>query len=497
MLRDDLIAGEELRETESELRGRWPTGADADFEDAIEFHESLPGRKRFSEVLESADDPLLQPRAGVPRLDDQVELLRYLETEGGADLLPTTIDSYTRDNEYEKAAEGLADARDSDEDTLNGFPAVNHGVDACRDLIRSVDAPVEVRHGTPDARLLAIVTLAGGFQSFEGGPISYNIPYTKEHDLEETIGHWQFVDRLCGAYTERGVRINREPFGPLTGTLVPPAIAIAVMILEGLLAATQGVRSLTLGYGQVGNVVQDVAALRALRDLGEEFLPDDGVVTTVFHEWMGGFPPDEARANGVIGLGGATAALARPDKVITKSPQEFRGVPTREANAAGLRTTRQLIDMMLEQDIVIDGIDEEQEIIERTARSLVETVFSHGDGDVAQGTVAAFESGALDVPFAPSDSAAAAVHPATDDDGRVRVLEWGDLAVPDEIKEIHGARLGQRAQTEGRSRSFRMVADDVDAISDGKLIGRPTAGDGDTGGPGDGLGPQGGESDAD
>jgi len=497
MLRDELIAGEQLRETESELRGRWPTGADADFEDAIEFHESLPGHKRFAEVLESADDPLLQPRAGIPRLDDQVELLRYLETEGGADLLPTTIDSYTRDNEYEKAHEGLADARDSGDDTLNGFPAVNHGVEACRDLIRSVDAPVEVRHGTPDARLLAIVTLAGGFQSFEGGPVSYNIPYTKEHDLEETIEHWQFVDRLCGAYTERGVRINREPFGPLTGTLVPPAIAIAVMILEGLLAATQGVRSLTLGYGQVGNVVQDVAALRALRDLGEEYLPDDVVATTVFHEWMGGFPPDEARANGVIGLGGATAALARPDKVITKSPQEFQGVPTREANAAGLRTTRQLVDMMLEQEIVIDGIDEEQEIIERTARSLVETVFSHGDGDVAQGTVAAFESGALDVPFAPSDSAAAAVLPARDDDGRVRVLEWGDLAVPDEVKEIHGARLDQRARTEGRSRSFRMVADDVDAISDGKLIGRPTASDGDTSGPGDGLGPQGGESDAD
>jgi len=238
-----------------------------------------------------------------------------------------------------------------------------------------------------------MVTLAGGFQSFEGGPISYNIPYTKEHSLAETIEHWQFVDRLCGAYTERGVTINREPFGPLTGTLVPPSIAITVMLIEGLLAATQGVRSLTLGYGQVGNLVQDVAALRALRSLGEEYLPEEVTVTTVFHEWMGGFPPDEARASGVIGLRGATAAVAKPDKVITKSPRSSRASPTKEANASGLRTTRQLIDMLIEQDIDLGGIDDEQALIERTTRALMDAVFEAGDGDVVQGVINAFDSG--------------------------------------------------------------------------------------------------------
>ena len=320
MPRDQRLAGEELQRLANDLRDEWPTGREVDFAEAVDFHESLPPGKQFAPVLESADRPLLQPRAGVPTLEAQIDLLRYLEEQGGADLLPTTIDSYTRDNEYEKAEEGLAASRNGDADELNGFPAVNHGVEDCRRLVRALDTPIEVRHGTPDARLLAMVTLAGGFQSFEGGPISYNIPYTKGHSLAETIEHWQFVDRLCGAYAGRGVVINREPFGPLTGTLVPPSIAIAVMLVEGLLAATQGVRSLTLGYGQVGNVVQDVAALRALRSLGEEYLPDEVTVTTVFHEWMGGFPPDEARASGVIGLGGVTAAVAKPDKVITKSP---------------------------------------------------------------------------------------------------------------------------------------------------------------------------------
>jgi methylaspartate mutase epsilon subunit len=470
---DTKLAAEELQRLASELRDEWHTGRAVDFEEAIAFHESLPRSKQFATVLESADAPLLQPRAGVPCLEAQIELLRYLQDEGGADLLPTTIDSYTRDNEYEKAEAGLAASRNSETDELNGFPAVNHGVEDCRRLVRALDAPIEVRHGTPDARLLAMVTLAGGFQSFEGGPVSYNIPYTKGRGLVETIEHWQFVDRLCGAYTDRGVTINREPFGPLTGTLVPPSIAITVMLVEGLLAATQGVRSLTLGYGQVGNLVQDVAALRALRSLGEEYLPDEVTVTTVFHEWMGGFPPDEARANGVIGLGGATAAVAKPDKVITKSPQEFQGVPTKEANAAGLRTTRQLIDMLVEQDIDLGGIGDERDLIERTTHALMDAVFDAGDGDVARGVIAAFDSGALDVPFAPSNAAAGAVLPARDDDGRVRMFEFGNLAVPDEIKRIHASRLGERARTEGRDQSFRMVADDVDAISDGQLIGRP------------------------
>ncbi len=473
MLADEPIPSEELRRIDAEIRAEWPTGDAVDFEEAIAYHGELPPEKRFAEVLESADRPLLQPRAGVPRLREQIELLEYLHGEGEADLLPTTIDSYTRDNEYGKARTGLEEARETGEDTLNGFPAVNHGVEGCRELIEAVDAPIEVRHGTPDARLLAAITFAGGFRSFEGGPISYNIPYTKEHDLAETIEHWQFVDRLAGAYTDRGVRINREPFGPLTGTLVPPSIAIAIGIVEGLLAATQGVRSITLGYGQVGNVVQDVAALRALRSLGEEYLPAEVTLTTVFHEWMGGFPPDEARANGVISLGGMTAAIAAPDKVITKSPQEFRGVPTKEANAAGLRTTRQVIDMAIEQRIEIDGIPEERALIERESRCLLDAIFDHGDGDVARGVVRAFESGALDVPFAPSDSARAAILPARDDDGRVRLFEFGELAMDQEIREIHAARLSKRAETEGREQSFRMVADDVDAISDGRLIGRP------------------------
>ena len=122
---------------------------------------------------------------------------------------------------------------------MNGFPAVNHGVSNCRKVIESVNTPVQVRHGTPDARLLTEITYAGGFTSYEGGGISYNLPYCKDVPMERTITDWQYVDRLTGYYEELGVSINREPYGPLTGTLVPPCISHAVAIIEALLAAEQ------------------------------------------------------------------------------------------------------------------------------------------------------------------------------------------------------------------------------------------------------------------
>ena len=155
------------------------------------------------------------------------------------------------------------------------------------------------------------------------------------------------MDRLTGLYEENGVSINREPYGPLTGTLVPPCVSHAVAIIEALLAAEQGVKNITVGYGQCGNLIQDVAAIQTLEELTEEYLKkygyDDVVVTTVLHQWMGGFPADEAKAFGVISLGSTIAALSKATKVIVKTPHEAIGIPTKEANAAGLRCTKPVL----------------------------------------------------------------------------------------------------------------------------------------------------------
>lgn len=459
----------------------WPTGREVDLDEAVAYQKAIPMDKRFQSKLDMAirkDITLIQPRAGVPLIEEHIRLLRHLETEGGADLLPTTIDAYTRLNRYEDAQHGIEESEASGKAMLNGFPAVNHGVAGCRRVTSAVNSPVQVRHGTPDARLLAEITLAGGFTSFEGGGISYNIPYAKNVSMEHTLLTWQYVDRLTGYYEERGISINREPFGPLTGTLVPPCVSNAVAIIEALVAAEQGVRNITVGYGQCGNLVQDVAAIHALREQVKEYLERFGYtdcnVSTVLHQWMGGFPQDEARAFAVICWGSAAAALAKATKVIVKTPHEAMGVPTMEANAAGLRATSQLIHMLADQKMVDDSVlREEVDQIKREVWCIIEKTLELGEGDIAVGTVRAFQAGVIDVPFAPSRMNAGKIMPARDHYGAVRMLDCGNLPFTKDIKDFHREKIAQRAKFEGREVSFQMSIDDIYAISKSRLVGRP------------------------
>jgi len=467
-IRQDVLAG-------------WPTGSEVDFEEAVSYQQSIAAKKRFSVKLDRADQEgqtLIQPRAGVALPDDHIQLLQYLETEGEADLLPSTIDSYTRHNRYQEAQTGIEESKKYKRSLLNGFPAVNHGVAVCRKVTSSVKSPVQVRHGTPDARLLTEISVAGGFTSYEGGGISYNIPYAKEHSLDQTIYDWQYCDRLIGLYEEAGVTINREPFGPLTGTLVPPCISHAVAVLESLLAAAQGVKHLTVGYGQCGNIIQDVAAIKSLKRVTERYLREYGfgdvIVTTVLHQWMGGFPQDESKAFGVISWGAAAAALAGATKVIVKTPHEAMGVPTKEANAMGLKATRQVVSMLSDQKLLnIKEVEDEVAVIEAEVKAILDATLEIGNGDFAQGTVRAFAAGLIDVPFAPSKFNAGKLLPARDMTGAVRILDCGRLPFPDDLKKFHRDKLEERGKAERRPVTFQMVVDDIYAIGKGYLVGHP------------------------
>ncbi len=473
---DDLFFAER-----KEVLKQWPTGQSVNFDEAVKYQKAIAEKRRFGNKLAEADksgETLIQPRAGVALYEEHIKLLKYLETEGEADLLPTTVDSYTRLNRYTEAQTGIEKSKETGRSMLNGFPIVNYGVDICRMVTSSLDSPVQVRHGTPDARLLTEISIAGGFTSYEGGGISYNIPYSKNHSLEKTIAHWQYADRLVGMYEEAGVSINREPFGPLTGTLVAPCISNSVAVLESLLAAEQGVKDITVGYGQCGNLIQDVAAVRSLKMMTREYLDRFGYrdvkVTTVFHQWMGGFPQDESKSFGVISWGAAAAVLAKATKVIVKTPHEAMGVPTKEANASGLRATKQLTSMLKDQSFTeIPAVVAESNIIMQEMRCILGKVEELGKGDFALGTIAAFEAGVIDVPFAPSRFNAGKVMPARDNSGAVRLLEIGNIPFTKDLRDFHREKLEQRAAFENRPVSFQMVIDDVYAIGKGFLVGRP------------------------
>ena len=479
MRKNKKISEADFMAERKEVLATWPTGKEVDLKDAIEYLKKIPPERNFAEKLELADKAGIttaQPRAGVPLLDEHITLMKYLQDEGGADFLPSTIDAYTRQNRYEEGERGIEESKKAGRSLMNGFPAVNWGVANCRKVVESVKLPLQARHGTPDARLLSEIIHAGGYTSNEGGGISYNVPYAKAVSIENSLAFWQYADRLVGFYEENGVHLNREPFGPLTGTLVPPSMAIAVGIIEALLAAEQGVKSITVGYGMCGNMMQDVAAVISLRELTKEYMKTYGYkdvyVTTVFHQWMGGFPPDESRAYGLISLGSTIAALSGATKVIVKTPHEAFGIPTKEANAGGIKATKMVLNLLRGQRYPsCDGLKQEVELIKAETKCIMNETFKLGSGDLFQGTVKAFEAGVLDIPFAPSKYNAGKAMPARDDNGAIRYLMTGNIPFTDDIKTFNQDMLEKRAKADKRDVGFQMTIDDVYAVSAGVLVG--------------------------
>ncbi len=487
MVKNKKLTMEEFLEQRKQVLASWKTGKDyhLDFEESIPFLKTIPEEKNFAVKLEKAKTQkartLVQPRAGVPLLNKHIELLHYLEN-AGADFLPSTIDSYTRQNRYIEADNGIKESMMNDRALLNGFPCVNYGVSGCRQVYDAVNLPLQARHGTPDARLLSEIIHAAGWTSNEGGAISYNLPYAKSVSLEDSISYWQYSDRLVGYYEENGVHINREPFGPLTGTLVPPSISNTIGIIEALLAAEQGVKSITVGYGMGGNIIQDVAAIRSLEEQTQEYLEKFGykdvLVTTVFHQWMGGFPHDETEALGLISLSSTVGALSGATKMITKTPHESVGIPTKEANAQGIKASKLVTRLLCDQKFPnCKELEDEISQIKKEVACLMDAVLKVGDGDLAQGVVNAFSQGLIDVPFAPSKYNAGLILPVRDNDGFIRIFEFGNLAFTDEIKKFHKDKIEERAKAENRPASFQFTIDDIYAVSLGHIVGRQNYGE--------------------
>jgi methylaspartate mutase epsilon subunit len=106
----------------------------------------------------------------------------------------------------------------------------------------------------------------------------------------------------------------------------------------------------------------------------------------------------------------------------------------------------------LARHIRLDGLAEfrfEKDLIAREVRPIVDKVLEMGDGDVALGTVRAFEAGVVDIPWSPNRQVKSRVMPARDADGCLRILDPGDMPFPADVMEVHEARLRARAARDG------------------------------------------------
>ncbi|MEE1756042.1 methylaspartate mutase [Streptomyces sp. SP18CS02] len=398
------------------------------------------GKPTAAEVLHaarSAGRVALQPRCGVGSHAQMMTLLKDLERHAKPDVLTLTIDSHTRLKRFDNARAALL--RNSAE--LNGYPLVTHGWQRGRELNEAVTAPLEVRHGSPDARRLFETSVASGITSFEGGGISYNLPYSKAVPLSESLAAWRDVDALCGDLAGRGLVIDRELFGTLTAVLVPPSISLAISVLEAVAAAREGVRCISVAYPQGGHVEQDVAALRAIPVLAARYLPEGVEVHAVLHEFMGVFPKERPHAEDLIFYGALVARLGGASKLITKTYLEAFGIPDTRANIDGLllasRANSPLLDFIALDE---ERVGHELEWILQEVAEIVEPILA--TACLYKEIGAAFEEGRLDIPFSASRYARSGVIPRRAADGAIRYLDPGSLPFSDRTRRRNEAGLG-------------------------------------------------------
>jgi methylaspartate mutase epsilon subunit len=456
---EDLFA--KLRQ---ENLARWPSGAEVDLDEAVDYHLSLPDHKRLPWVLRQAEAEgrcLTQPRGGFGTFELQIELMKTLDSDGCADVVPTTTDSYTRNERWEQAEVGIAESEKAGRSMLNGFPMVNYGPKRTRQLIDAIDKPGIVLSGTCMPRLTGEVGYAAGYTGYLGSGLAYVTSYVKEMTIEEAIRNYQYLDRLAALYQDKGIELHRRQPGFLTGTNIPPSIAIVTCVIDALLAAAQGVKSYGLEMGQTLHLIQDAAAIRACREL------------------MGAWPHDDAQCAALVVYGGTLAAIGGAASVTTKSTHEAFGIPTPQANAEGLRMTRMAI--YLARQIRLDDHPEflaEVDLIKREVRPILDRTFEIGEGDIAVGTVRACDAGIIDVPWSPNRHVKSRVMPARDADGYLRILDPGDMPFDKEVLELHTERLRRRAEREGVPCDRELAVSSVYEISEplSRLVPGPSGG---------------------
>ena len=426
---------------------------------------ALPAR-RFPSIRYAEKErgmPMLQPRGGTPIFEEQLRLTRML-SDAGADFVPLTIDSCTRHNQYDTAAQLLRRSEEEGKAYLNGYPLVCHGHELTRQLYVGLDKPVSLRHGTPDARLLVELAIASGIAEIEGGGLCYCLPYSEGFPVDRALLYWQYVDRVCALYSTPERPIHRESFGPLSATLVPPVMVIVIELIELLLAAEQGVLSFAISFGQTGSFIQDVATAQVLRQLARHYLDEHGFdamqLRLVYHQWMGQFPMNRERAAALIAGSAIVAGVIDADKVVIKTVDEALGVPRPEVNAEAVDTVRYVLRTFgTPADLQSVAVQAEAVLIESQVRSVMSAIFGLSGDAFWESVYRAFQLGWIDLPFSPHADNANKLVTMRDANRSIRIVDAG--AIPLAARDVATERSWLETRSDRGEKNYRRILADI------------------------------------
>ena len=409
---------------------------DFDFAEVEDFVKNASKDLFISHAFKNSKKMLVQPRGGFPTYEKQFALNEFF-VKSNVDVLPLTIDSNTRLNDYETARKMLRLSEENEVDMLNGYPLVTHGYRTTRKMITHFNKPVSLRHGTPDARLLIETAIASGIFEIEGGPITYLLPYSKNFPLDKAFLYWKYVEKVCANYSTLNEPINRESFGPLTATLVPPSITIVIQLLEMLLSLEEGVKSFSVSFSQTGSMNQDIAMGAVLRKLAKFYAKsincEDAQINLVYHQWMGAFPTNKDYAEQLINMSTVIASMVGADKIITKTREEASGIPTKEANAKTVANTQYTLRILNGLPSIVDK--EEEENITLQVKAIMEAVFNDKADTLWRKVFNCIKNGIIDVPFSPHIINKNELITVRDKFKNIRIIKKGNVPIPDSCFE--------------------------------------------------------------
>ncbi len=412
-----------------------------DFAEVREFVTNANKDLFISHHFSQKSKMLVQPRGGFPTYAQQYALYESF-VDANVDVLPLTVDSNTRLNDYATAKKMLRLSEENDMDMLNGYPLVTHGYRTTRKMITHFNKPVSLRHGTPDARLLIETAIASGIFEIEGGPITYLLPYSKNFPLDKAFLYWKYVERVCADYSRLNMPINRESFGPLTATLVPPAITIVIQLLEMLLSLEEGVESFSVSFAQQGSMNQDIVTGAVLRKLAKHYAAEidcaGASIHLVYHQWMGAFPSKQDFAEQLINLSTVIARMVGADKIITKTREEATGIPTKEANAKTVADTQYCLGILNGLPTIVD--EQEEEILTLEVQAIMEAVFNDPADTLWRKVFNSIKNGIIDVPFSPHIINQNAMITIRDANKNIRIIERGNVPIPERCYDYERAQ---------------------------------------------------------
>jgi len=372
---------------------------------------------------------VVQPRMGFGAPDRMHAGLLATRAARATTVGTITLDSYTRVGDLAALRRAAADGVD-----LNGYPIVttDRAVTAAMLAdVRTGGFPVQVRHGSAAPELIVDALADLAVDATEGGPVSYCLPYGRV-PLNKSVHSWATATHRFASLADRGLTPHLESFGGcLLGQLCPPALLVAMTVLEGMFFRQHGIRSVSLSLAQQTSQVQDLEALRALHLAADRYLSDvDRHV--VLYAYMGMYPRTPGGAGGLLADAVRLAVRGGAARLIVKTEAEAYRIPTVAENVAALEHAAAVAADTRPWTAPVPDTG-----LYTQAVALIERVLDLDD-DLGKALIGAFAAGYLDVPYCLHADNAGRARSHVDDEGWLRWSSVGAMPIEPDGTPGHG-----------------------------------------------------------